>query len=156
MKKTLELSIEKARELYNSGNEQIKSLILETFTEEELKRDSFDKLIHRKGYFVADYSEVKEAGINGEEDKNIYHTKEQAEASIAQAQLTHHIDIANRGWKPHWGYSETKYCIVPCGIHWEIVCNAFYKRFLTFKTREIAEQFLKEHIDLLDQYRPLA
>ena len=34
--KTLKISLEKAKELYKNGNEDIKTLLLETFTKEEL------------------------------------------------------------------------------------------------------------------------
>ena len=67
--------------------------------------------------------------------------------------LSQQVDRANEGWTPDWDSDEYIYTIVyPNRLHRDFgVFNSSYYRFLAFKSREIAEEFLKVNIDLIKQ-----
>ena len=84
--------------------------------EKELPK-SWEDLKILNGYYVNDSSEVDifESYTTDEYNKNVFPTKEEAEACVALAQLCQLRDRYNDGWKPDWeDYNETKYCIEFC------------------------------------------
>jgi hypothetical protein len=115
-----------------------------------------------KGFFVNGESEIKE--INEAHDKilaiegnrNVFPTKEEAEACLALAQLCQLRDRYNDGWNPNWNSkAETKYVI-------EIFKNNIAKniyggkhRILAFKTEELRDKFLENFEDLIEIAKPL-
>jgi hypothetical protein len=87
--------------------------------------------------------------------KNIFKTKAQAQASIALAQLSQLRDVYRQGWKPDWKNTDTKHAVIKLN---EILTTSFescYPKFLSFQSREIAEQFLKNFKDLVEEASPL-
>ena len=89
-------------------------------------------------------------------DSNIFPTKEEAEASLALAQLCQLRDRYNDGWKPDWKNStETKHIIE---INRNYIVKNFYnhtKRILAFKTKNIRDKFLENFKDLIEIAKPL-
>ena len=89
-------------------------------------------------------------------DRNIFPTKEEAEASLALAQLCQLRDRYNDGWKPDWKNStETKHIIE---INRNYIVKNFYnhtKRILAFKTKNIRDKFLENFKDLIEIAKPL-
>lgn len=89
-------------------------------------------------------------------DRNIFPTKEEAEASLALAQLCQLRDIYNDGWKPNWeDYNETKYCIEFCQGRIETIDRVNCHKILTFKTEELRDKFLENFRDLIETAKPL-
>ena len=89
-------------------------------------------------------------------NRNIFATKEQAEASIAMAQLSQLMKVYNDGWTPNWSdITEGKYFIY-FQKH-EITCSAasISNHFLAFKTDELRSKFLENFRDLIEQAKPL-
>lgn len=89
-------------------------------------------------------------------------TKEQAEASIAMAQLSQLMKNVNGDWKPDRNERKTKYIIyirlwvVDVWDNWICGQSVFYwKRFLSFPTREIRDTFLENHRELIEKCKPL-
>lgn len=85
---------------------------------------------------------------------NIFKTSKQAHAANALAMLSQQIHRANGGWKPTWSTDEERFVIwAPnSGNNKFIVLpSTLSYNFLTFKSKEIAEEFLKTNIDLLKQ-----
>lgn len=115
-----------------------------------------------KGFFVNGESEIKE--INEAHDKilaiegnrNIFPTKEEAEACIALAQLCQLRDRYNDGWKPNWRTgSEIKYCII---VDENKIVEGQYiilNQILSFKTEELRDKFLENFRDLIETAKPL-
>jgi len=88
--------------------------------------------------------------------KNIFRTKEQAEASLALAQLSQLMFIYNESWKPNWKNPDTrKYCIAFNVDALSLPELFSTRRFLAFKTREIRIKFLENFRDLIWQAKPL-
>lgn len=84
--------------------------------------------------------------------------KELADATKALLKLLFLRDYYNEGWQPDWKDDTWKYVILAkVGIYWEFIVDnkASYYRVLHFKSREIAEKFLKEQKELLEIAKPL-
>ena len=89
-------------------------------------------------------------------NRNVFATKEQAEASIALAMLSQLMKDVNGDWIPDWEYdSNRKYVIhIDKGLakpDW--FYN--YSHFLTFPTKVIRDTFLKNHEELIMKAKPL-
>lgn len=115
---------------------------------EELKRVS--------GYYIGAISTsvTIHEGPTIEENKNLFPSKEEAEAMLAMAQLCQLRDAWNKGWKPNWISEEPKW-----SIHCEsekIIIDLYrhYNRSMTFATKELAEKFLDTFRDLLEVAKP--
>lgn len=120
---------------------------------------SWEELGEIKGWYVDSFSDLMpwgEGSGNKEKDKNIFPTKEEAEACVALSQLCQLRDRYNEGWKPNWNsVAETKYVI-------EIFKNNIAKniyggkhRILAFKTEELRDKFLENFRDLIEIAKPL-
>lgn len=110
------------------------------------------------GWFVRGASIIEEVE---EQDtitmnKNIFATKEQAEASIALAQLSQLLKVYRENWTPNWSDNEQKkWCIY---FHSNELYNVtFYQahHFLSFPTQELAQEFLDNFRDLIEKAKPL-
>ncbi len=88
-------------------------------------------------------------------NKNIFATEEQAKASIALAQLSQLMQVYNDGWVPDWKDGDWKYIIEGYEDRFVIERRSSWISFLTFKTKELAETFLKNFRDLITIAKPL-
>ena len=125
--------------------------------EKELPK-SWEDLKILNGYYVNDSSEVDifESYTTDEYNKNVFLTKEEAEACVALAQLCQLRERYNDGWKPDWeDYNETKYCIEFCQGRIETVDRVNCHKILTFKTEELRDKFLENFRDLIKIAKPL-
>ena len=125
--------------------------------ERELPK-TWKDLLFVEGWFINGKCYIIETGklITQEYNKNIFPTKEEAEACLALAQLCQLRDRYNDGWKPNWNSTaETKYVI-------EIFKNNIVKnlyggkhRILAFKTEDLRDKFLENFKDLIETAKPL-
>ena len=161
MKKKLEISLEKAKELYKEGG-AIKELLLETFTEKELKGEKNFSDIHHVGWHIAGSWAIKSRSDLGHlQSYRDWPTREMAEAALAMSQLAWWMRQPEYNgedqdeWCDYMGQAEPLTCIyfakeiVTFGSTW------IDRRFLVFKTLEIAERFLEDHRELIDKAKPL-
>lgn len=124
--------------------------------EKELPK-SWEELKIISGYYVKDSSKVDlfKSYTTDEYNKNVFPTKEEAEACLALAQLCQLRDIYNDGWKPCWNTDTMKHCIyvskgeIRSGHQFE------NSRILTFEKREIRDKFLENFKDLIEIAKPL-
>lgn len=105
---------------------------------------------------------LKEAHRKGDYYYQPYHlevpSKELAEATMALLKLLFLRDYYNEDWQPNWDDSSLKYIVyikVDNGCNFIIDYRAKYPRVLHFKSKEIAEKFLKEQKELLEIAKPL-
>lgn len=111
------------------------------------------------GYHVTTDSEVNGGGgcySNCPENYNTFATKEQAEASIALAQLSQLREVYRDGWKPDWkNNTQIKFTIYfrEYRIETNEVFNAGY--FLSFQSEKVRDLFLNNFRDLIEQAKPL-
>ena len=88
-------------------------------------------------------------------DRNIFPTKEEAEASLALAQLCQLKDRYNDGWKPDLKKDDLQYCIFFSRGEIAKGCQYSNSRVLSFKTLELRDKFLENFRDLIEQAKPL-
>ena len=102
------------------------------------------------GYFINKYScatRVDKRPRRFIEDKYIFKTKEQANASIALAMLSQQVYEFNRGWQPNWEKEhQVRYALVTCLEGFRVVNWSGQKhKLLTFQYKKTAEKFLSMH-----------
>ena len=127
------------------------------FKKRELPK-SWEELHMIKGWFVENGSGVHEFEncFTISKNRNLFPTKEEAEACLALAQLCQLRDRYNDEWKPNWkSVAETKWVI-------EISRNAIFKNFhrvnhriLAFRTEELRDKFLENFRALINIAKPL-
>jgi hypothetical protein len=143
-----------------SNNEELQAFAKELYPELSKKQlpKSWEDLGKIKGCYVDRYSCVKHTGsdcFTNENNKNVFATKEQAEASIAMAQLSQLMKVYNDGWEADWSNYEYKYCIGFTRENLEIDKWLDFRHFLAFKDEETAELFLENLRQLIEQAKPL-
>jgi hypothetical protein len=124
---------------------------------EEKEITCWEELDSISGYYIAPNAIIgscqKVSTIK--ENKNIFTTLEQAEASIALAMLSQLMNEVNANWKPDWIDTSDKYVIEPYKNRLDIETRQWGRRFLTFPTATIRDKFLKDHKALIIQALPL-
>lgn len=87
-----------------------------------------------------------------EGDRNILPNKKAAEQHLALMQLHQLRDCYRQGWIPDWGsYRAIKYCIEFTNNKYIIFKYYVSSNFLSFPTRELAEEFLTNFRDLIEE-----
>lgn len=159
MKKKAELSLEVAKEMYKSGG-VAKQFALDNYTEQELTTTEvkcWEELGVIDGWFVDENSDVYKAKeCPSSYNKNIFATKEQAEASIAMAMLSQLMKDVNGDWVPDWTDGRTEKHIIY--FYNNKITTAFADKcyhFLSFPTAEIRDKFLDNHRELIEKAKPL-
>lgn len=108
------------------------------------------------GFYTNSNSNVVEADCSAiDSSRNIWPTKEYAEASVALAQLLQLIRVYNAGWEPDWTDGSYKHCIYIGEDKIQLDTWTSVHRMLSFKTRELARQFLTNFKDLIEIAKPL-
>lgn len=163
MERNVTLTLEKAKEWYKKGGE-LREIALQAFTEMELTSLPKSWKDYCKNYpikpeeiFIDGYSKfvVNNVGDrNPVHDKNICPSRESAEAHLAMIQLEQLRDCWLAGWKPKWDVSQ-KWCIRLYKNQLHVGLCTDISRFLTFPTREMAEEFLKCFWDLIEAAKAL-
>lgn len=152
---------EHAKALYKMGGES-REIALQYFSENELAHNrpkSWGDLVSVTGWYIDSWSEIIEfsESYEGEENRNIFPTKEYAEAALALAQL---LQIKKRWFDGEIDYKNAKANgITRTNEKQEIfvdqwVCCPFWTHF---PTMEMAEEFINEPEirKLLEQVKPL-
>lgn len=158
--RNITLTLSKAREWYQKGGE-LKEVALQAYSEKELIKVESPKTWEEfcKNYpikpgetFVDGYSKlvVNNLGTrNPTYDKNICPSQKSAKAHLAMIQLEQLRDCWLDGWTPIWDISE-KWCIRSWGNELCVGITTNISRFLTFPTKEMAEEFLECFRDLIE------
>ena len=118
---------------------------------------SWDDLEYLLGSYVSSCSTI--VYINKTEvapnNKNIFSTKELAEAALAMAQLSQLRDRYRDGWVPDFKDSTIKYCIYFYDNEPAFGTCMKESSFLCFETKDLAEEFLENFRDLIIKAQPL-
>lgn len=85
------------------------------------------------------------------EDRNYLPTQEAAEAHLALMQLHQLRDCYRQGWRPDWTDDNGKWCIKPNGNKIEVSLHYSENHFLSFPTPKLANEFLNNFRDLIEQ-----
>lgn len=117
---------------------------------------SWEELDVIKGWFVNTGSEIGYTQVGTyRHNRSVFVTEEQAEASIALAQLTQLREVYRQGWKPNWNEGSAKDVIEK--YSGEVVGDSYFNRsfFLAFQSEEVRDQFLKNFKELIEKASPL-
>lgn len=162
--RTIKLTLEKAKEFYKKGGE-FRDLALSAYTEEELKEvvlpktwEEFCKsynIQYPNEYFIDLHSNIKQVPSRYERetdsDKNILPSKEAAEAHLALMQLHQLRDCYRQGWKPNWPDKSPRWFICKNGNRTVVMADFYYNTFLSFQSEKIAQLFLDNFRDLIEE-----
>ena len=128
------------------------------FKKEERKLPKkWEDLYEVGGWFVDFQSDVVTSGSmrTGDNVKNRFPTKEEAEACLALAQLCQLRDRYNDGWKPDWTDFTMKPSIY---FHKDIATtgeNRSERTILYFRSEKIRDEFLENFKGLIEIAKPL-
>lgn len=156
--RNLELSQETAKRWYEGTDEELKQLALKTYPELGKKElpENWKELDEINGYYVSNNSETtKVCASTHDRNKNIFSTKEQAEALMALSQLSQLREVYRNGWVPDWKYKEIKFCIE---FYEENISRedwVFRSHFLSFQDAKTRDLFLENFRDLIEKAKPL-
>jgi hypothetical protein len=144
---------------YNGNNTELKELALTTFPELGKKAlpKSWEELDWLDGYYVDSSSDVNPLNDGGilPRNHNIFATREQAEASIALAQLSQLMKVYNNGWVADWKSNKDKHVIYFNEDNLIKSINNYNSCFLSFKDAETRDLFLENFSDLILTAKPL-
>lgn len=113
-----------------------------------------------KGYYVNHWSNIvnygSESTCGTNTNKNVWPTKEEAEACLALSQLCQWRDKYNENWKSDWKDNyEDKWCIGACNNRIHSYRTSDSNSVLSFKTSEIRNKFLEDFAELIEIAKPL-
>lgn len=155
--RNITLTLDKAKEWYKKGGE-LKEIALQAFTEKELNPlprswEEFCKNcpVKKGECFLESDDEIMVIHHNivgNRIYKNWIPSKESAEAHLAMIQLEQLRDCWRQGWKPT--PEKAVYAIKVCNGKLDVF-HYFTREFLSFPTREMAEEFLKCFRDLIEK-----
>lgn len=154
-KRNIVLTLDKAQEWYRKGGE-LKEVALQAFSEKEL-----NPLPRSWKEFCEDYPvKIGECIIESEDRisvspwaigvrrlKTWIPSKKSAKAHLAMIQLEQLRNCWRQGWKPttHEAVYAIKFSVHGLGVY-----NFVSREFLSFPTKEMAEEFLKCFRDLIE------
>lgn len=167
-KRKIKIDIITAKEWYNSNNESLKTIALQAFEEKELKcslpktwEEWAEQNVNKPIYCIDRDSRILDRNLRIDNTyKNSINTKKDAEAHLALMQL--HVlrdayrDSYQKGWKPdvsNTNQNQWNIAFTNCGF--EIYDSYTVTRFLSFPTRELAEEFLKNFKELIEKVKDL-
>jgi hypothetical protein len=158
-KRNVQITIEQAKEWLK--NDQLKEIALEAFPElkEKSLPKTWEELKKISGFYVNEDSETactNNLDTSEKVHRNVFTNAEQAEASIALAQLSQLRDVYRNGFVPDWtDIDRIKYCI-------EFYDDKIYKdeytataQFLSFQDYETRNLFLENFEELILKATPL-
>lgn len=171
-KKQVFLSLETARQMWKSESKlngshdtSTKLFLLDNFTKEELEAKELPKTYSELG-ILSGYRIKEDCRISGliqinhsyYTNRNIFPTKELAEASLALSQLLQLRDVYNGDWKIDLNNkpNEDIYIIINRYNNIETNCyNNGLNYILSFQKESIRDQFVKNFEDLITTALPL-
>ena len=157
--RNVKISLETAQRWYNDYNHELKELAVQTYPEVAKKElpKSWGKLESIPGWYVTNSSNIEENRyINTEEaNKNVFATKEQAEASIAMAQLSQLMKVYNDGWESDWSGVDVKAVFQIINNEIQVGTSINRKCFLAFKDISTAQLFRQNFRELIETAKHL-
>lgn len=123
---------------------------------ENILPTKWDDLEEIKGYYVTSQCYISEVSGKGDSmGRNIWPTRELAEASIALCQLVRLRDIYNGGWVPDFTDKEVKHVIAMHRNSMILTACVSVRYLFAFKSQVLAREFLNNFKDLIEKAKPL-
>jgi hypothetical protein len=151
----IKISLETATRWYNGADNELKDLALQTYPELGKKLKNWEDLKKIKGYYINNNSYISyiESASTFNEYSNLFKTEKQAKSAVAMAKLSQLMSVYNDGWVADWSdFRQDKYCICFKDKKLQVFLYVNIKQFLTFKTVELAEEFLENFREDIETY----
>ena len=163
MKQTIEIEVPDGKKaIWKDGKivfEDIKPPLPKTW-EEFCKQNNINK--NKEEAFIHTSGEIETIKkVNAQRivdyDKNVLPSRQAAEQHLVLMQLHQLRDCYRQGWVPDYTSTFNKFCIVhyfdsySYKHNYEIVVRGTIPRFLTFQSEKIAQEFLDNFRDLIEQ-----
>jgi len=164
--KQIKMSVDTARAWYKLAKENnadgittpVISWLLENFTKEELepkKGFTWEESFDRKGYYIDNASSIINLehvcsdGVSFDGNKNVFKTHEQAESTLAFAQLSHIVAKYNEGKN----LEGIMFSVYPSSVELLWVCVDIHNYLgISFNLREDALTSMEVNRELWEQY----
>lgn len=155
MKKSIQIEVPNGYEI-DKENSTFENIVFKPI-EKSLPK-TWKELEIIKGYYI--HTDCDVSGIDNvsatAKNRNIFATKEQAEAALALAQLSQLREVYRDGWKPNWeNGGDDKHVIE---IYDGLLGRDYYEKqahFLSFQSEKVRDMFLENFRDLIEQAKPL-
>jgi hypothetical protein len=151
----IKISLQTATRWFNGTDNELKQLAIQTYPELVKKQlpKSWEGLGKISGYYINGNCEIIDYSDKVlDTNKNTFATENQAKSALVMAKLSQLIAVYNDGWVADWSDgNQNKYCII-CDKSVRIGVYTNLKKFLTFKTRELAKEFLENFIEDIETY----
>ena len=159
--RVITLTLEKAKEFYKKGGE-FRDLALSAYTEEELNpslpktwEEFCDRFKIHEEYHIDSCSDI----IKNEDDyyrdpllnRNLLVSKEAANQHLVLMQLHRLRDCYRQGWKPDLTVPESIFAIFCTKGKYSVEEFIYSSEFLSFQSRQLAEEFLNNFRELILQ-----
>ena len=159
--RVITLTPEKAKEFYKKGGE-LRDLALSAYTEEELNpslpktwEEFCDRFKIHEEYHIDSASDI----IKNEDDyyrdpllnRNLLVSKEAANQHLVLMQLHRLRDCYRQGWKPDLTVPESIFAIFCTKGKYSVEEFIYSSEFLSFQSRQLAQEFLNNFRDFILQ-----
>lgn len=155
MKKTLQISLEDAKEMIKVLP-SMKDTLEELYPElkpSTVPNSWYDIKGRLCGFYMCGNGSIDSINdisyIKG--NNNVFATAKQAKSAVAYAQLTQLMKAVG-DCNVDWTSENIKYCIVCCDGYLKVEGRRGMKEKLPFNTPEVAKEFLNKHRQLISQY----
>lgn len=151
----IKITLETARRLYEQGGE-MKDIALCAFTEQEIVGDRLPKTWEEYCAQEGNKGLSFKAGIEMLLEDFIHYELtncKDAKAHITLVKLHLLRDKYRNGWLPNWEDGNKKYYIghYDNSNHCRVYQESIFPNFLSFQTEELAEEFLNNFRELIEQ-----
>jgi len=159
--KTINIEIPEGHEIDQEKSNLAEGKIVFKKIKKELKKElpkTWEELNKIDGWYTNMNSRLTSTfeAYTEDRNKNNFVTEKQAEASLALAQLSQLREVYRQGWVPDWRDDNTgKWCILSKKRDYVINTSCTISYFLSFQSKEIALEFLKNFYGLIEQAGPL-
>ena len=159
--RVITLTLEKAKEFYKKGGE-FRDLALSAFTEKELEYtlpktwEEFcnNHRVQKGECYIASSSIIETATIDirlTRRDSNLLPDRQAAEAHLALIKLHQLRDCYRQGWKPNLTIPESIFAIFCTKGKYSVEEFIYSSEFLSFQSKQLAQEFLNNVRDLILQ-----
>lgn len=154
--KTIELSIEQAKEMFGKDDVMDK-LLLANFPELHKPKlpQKYEDLEKISGCIVNNNSSISANMIFNASvfNYNVFRTTKEAESAIAKAKLSQLMAVYRGDWIPDWSDgNQDKWGIGRMNNNIKISCRRISYEYLSFPTCELAELFLETFKDDISKF----
>ena len=154
--KTIELSIEQAKEMFGKDDVMDK-LLLANFPELHKPKlpQKYEDLEKISGCIINNNSSISANMIFNASvfNYNVFRTTKEAESAIAKAKLSQLMAVYRGDWIPDWSDgNQDKWGIGRMNNNIKISCRRISYEYLSFPTCELAELFLETFKDDISKF----